>query len=57
MNKFFEWFGRNRKTIGYTVGVVNILGGMAALGNSNLFDGVVFLLLGAAVIFDAKMFK
>ena len=30
-DKFIEWFGRNRRKIGYTVGVLNVLGGASYL--------------------------
>ena len=57
MDKFFEWFGRNRKTIGYTVGGVNVLNGVSSLALGNTLGGICFIVLGSAIIFDAKVFK
>jgi hypothetical protein len=57
MNKFFEWFGRNRKTIGYLVGGVNLGSGIAAIAGGSVWPGIVWLILGAAIILDARMFK
>jgi len=31
MDKFFEWFGRHRKTIGYVVGGANIGSGIVQI--------------------------
>jgi len=58
MEKFMEWFGRNRITIGYTVGGINVLNGVAsvALGD-NMLGGLCFIVLGSAIIFDSKVFK
>jgi hypothetical protein len=58
MSTFLEWFGRNRQTIGYTVGGINVLNGVAsvALGDNTL-GGVFFIVLGSAIIFDSKVFK
>lgn len=57
MNTFLNWFGRNRKTIGYTVAAVNILGGLNALYVGNLSGGIVGLLLGVVILVDTKEFK
>jgi hypothetical protein len=57
MEKFMEWFGRYRKTIGYTVGGVNLGSGIAAIAGGSFWPGALWLVLGAAIILDAKMFK
>jgi len=57
MEKFMEWFGRNRKTIGYTVGGLNVLNGVVSLVTGNFWSGIIFIVLGSAIIFDAKTFK
>jgi hypothetical protein len=57
MNNFFEWFGRNRKTIGYVVGGVNLGSGIAAIAGGSIWPGIVWLILGTAIILDARMFK
>ena len=54
MDKFFEWFGRHRETIGYTVGGINLLNGIVA---GNVVNGIFWTLLGSAIIFDTRMFK
>ena len=35
MEKFIEWFGRNRKTIGYVVGGTNVGSGIADVSTHN----------------------
>ena len=57
MDKFFEWFGRHRKTIGYVVGGANIGSGIAHILVGNFWPGIVWLILGSAIILDARMFK
>jgi hypothetical protein len=57
MEKFMEWFGRNRKTIGYTVGGVNVLNGVTSLAIGDTLGGICFIVLGSAIIFDSKVFK
>lgn len=56
-DKFFEWFGRNRKTIGYTVGGINVFNGVMSLAFGDTVSGIFWLILGSAIVFDAKMFK
>ena len=57
MNKFLVWFERNRKPIGYTVGALNVFSGVVGVLTGNIINGVIFLILGSAIILDTKMFK
>jgi len=57
MEKFMEWFGRNRITIGYVVGGVNVLNGVTNVALGDVLGGVCFIILGSAIIFDSKVFK
>jgi hypothetical protein len=57
MDKFFEWFGRNRKTIGYVVGGANLGSGIVQIASGSFWPGIVWLVLGAAIILDTRMFK
>ena len=57
MNDFFEWFGRHRKTIGYTVGVMNLLSGINYFAHGQTFSGILWIILGAAILFDTKEYK
>ena len=57
MEKFMEWFGRHRKTIGYTVGGVNVLNGVTSVALGDTLSGICFIVLGSAIIFDSKVFK
>ena len=57
MDKFFEWFGRHRKSIGYVIGGVNLGSGVGHIINGDITNGIVWLILGAAIILDARMFK
>jgi hypothetical protein len=57
MEKFMEWFGRHRKTIGYTVGGLNVLNGTTSIVLGDTWSGIFFVVLGLAIIFDSKVFK
>jgi hypothetical protein len=57
MEKFFEWFGRHREPIGYTVGGINLLNGFVGIISGNAVNGICWILLGSAIIFDTRMFK
>ena len=57
MEKFIEWFSRHRQTIGYVVGGLNVLNGFLEVTLGNTVSGVCFIVLGSAIIFDAKVFK
>jgi hypothetical protein len=57
MDKFFEWFGRNRKTIGYVVGGANLGSGIVQIASGSFWPGIVWLVLGALIILDTRMFK
>jgi len=57
MNTFFEWFGRNRITIGYVVGGANIGSGIVQIAGGSFWPGIVWLVLGASIILDTRMFK
>jgi hypothetical protein len=57
MEKFMEWFSRNRITIGYTIGGINVLNGVASVAIGDTLNGVFFIILGSAIIFDSKVFK
>ena len=57
MNKFIEWFGRNRKTIGYSVGVLNLLAALNYALTGQLGMAVLWTVMGAFVIYDAYEFK
>ena len=57
MDKFFEWFGRNRKTIGYVIGGANLGSGIVQIASGNVWPGIVWLVLGLSLILDAYKFK
>lgn len=57
MEKFSNWFGRNRKTIGYSIGGLNIVSGLGQMADGQLWPGIVWLILGVALVFDAYEFK
>jgi hypothetical protein len=57
MITFLEWFSRHRTTIGYTVGGINVLNGILSISVGDTWSGVFFIVIGSAIIFDAKVFK
>lgn len=56
MNTFFEWVGRNRKTIGYVIGAMNILAGINDIAVGSNITGGMFLAIGALILLDAKAY-
>lgn len=57
MNKFLSWFERNRKSIGYVIGGVNLGAGIGHIANGDIVNGIVYAILGLALILDTRMFK
>jgi hypothetical protein len=57
MTNFLEWFSRNRTMIGYTVGGLNVVNGIASVSVGDTWTGIFFIVIGSAIIFDAKVFK
>lgn len=57
MNKFMEWFGRHRRKIGYTVGGLNLLMGIAGIIVGDYTSAIFWLILGGAIVLDTKYFK
>ncbi len=53
MDKFFEWTSCNRKSIGYTIGALNLLAGISNLVNNNYTLAVVNLAIAVVLIADA----
>jgi hypothetical protein len=53
MNKLFEWTDRNRKTISYTIGALNLLAGISNLVNDNYTLAVVNFAIAVVLIADA----
>ncbi len=53
LEKVIFWFTENRKKIGYTLGVLNILGGLSLLASGNTTNGFIQLFVGTVLIFDA----
>ena len=56
-DKFFVWFGRNRRTIGYTIGVLNLLTALSHLIQGQLGLMLFWLVIGCMIIFDTREFK
>ncbi len=53
MDKFFEWTDRNRKSIGYTIGALNLLAGINSLASNNYIFAVVNFAIAVVLIADA----
>jgi hypothetical protein len=53
IEKAITWFTINRKKIGYTLGILNILSGVMCISGYGQFStGLVQIFVGAFVIFD-----
>ena len=57
METFFTWFEKNRKTIGYVVGGMTLLTGLADLAVGHVLFGTMWIVIGVAILFDTKTFK
>jgi len=51
-DKFFAWFGRNRKTIGYAVAGGNVLSGLSLLASGQSANGWLQIFLGGVIGID-----
>lgn len=56
-DKFLIWLGRNRQSVGYTIGILNILAGIMHLFQLEFLQSVVWLIIGTIIIFDTYRFK
>ena len=56
-DKFIEWFGRNRRTIGYTVGGLNLLVALSHLIQGQYGLMLLGLVIGGMIVFDTWEFK
>jgi hypothetical protein len=50
--KFKVWFGTYRKPIGYTIGTINLLGGIQYLNQGNSAQGWSFIMIGYIILLD-----
>ena len=57
LEKFFVWFGNNRKKIGYTIGGVNVLSGINFALHGDYGLALLWLIIGGALILDSHQFK
>lgn len=55
--KFMVWFSANRKPIGYTVGGMNVLGGVNHALHGDFGLAVLWIVIGGLLIVDAREFK
>jgi hypothetical protein len=55
MDKFIFWFTENRKNIGYTLGALNLVGGLSMLASGQNMNALIQIFVGSVLIFDAWM--
>ncbi len=53
LDKIVFWFSENRKKIGYSLGALNILGGLSSLALGNTTNGFIQIFVGLVLVFDA----
>lgn len=51
------WFGRNRRTIGYTIGGLNVLAGLSYALQGQFGMTLLWLVIGGMIILDTHEFK
>jgi hypothetical protein len=54
-DKLIFWFTENRKNIGYTIGALNVLGGLSLIISGKGAHGFIQLFAGSVLIYDAWM--
>jgi hypothetical protein len=57
MDNFLNWFGKHRKSIGYVIGGLNLGSGLSYIVLGDYVSGVLWLIIGTAIIIDTKEFK
>jgi hypothetical protein len=57
LDKFYVWFGNNRKTIGYTIGGLNVLGGVNHVFHGDYGLALLWFIIGGFLILDSYEFK
>lgn len=56
-DKIVNWFMDNRLAIGYTVGGINVLSGIADIAFGNVGLGILWIIIGSVIIYDTKATK
>ena len=57
MDNFLNWFGKHRKSIGYVIGGLNLGSGLSYIMLGDYVSGILWLIIGTAIIIDTKEFK
>jgi formate/nitrite transporter FocA (FNT family) len=52
-----NWLMTHRTTIGYTIGILNILSGLSNITLGNVVGGVFWIAIGAVIILDVRSYK
>ena len=52
MDKFLIWVGRNRKVLGYSIGGLAFVSGVAAMAAGHTLNGACTAFLGLIILFD-----
>ena len=56
-DRFLEWLGRNRRAIGYTAGVMNLLVALNHLIQGDIGLAVLWLAIGVMMVIDVGAYK
>lgn len=57
MDRIYDWFVKNWKPIGYTIGTVNIISGLGDVMTGSLWFGLFWIAIGSFIIYDARTSK
>lgn len=57
MNKVLGWFDRNRNTIGYTIGVLNLASGLINILTGDVYTGLLNFSIGVFITVDTWAFR
>jgi hypothetical protein len=57
LEKFFVWFSENRRSIGYTIGGLNVLSGVNYALHGDYGLALLWCVIGGLLILDSYEFK
>ena len=57
MSKFSEWFTKNRKTIGYTIGGLNLLAAANYYFQGDVGLACLWFVIAMGILFDTYEYK
>ena len=54
-DKIINWFKTNWKPIGYIIGIINIMSGLADIATGYYITGIFWIGIGSFIVYDARI--